>query len=84
VRDGRLSGLVALGAEVSNLECDCRERMVVVAATTADPKDQRPGAEPESQRRNLQVRTRDPEWGDVQVQGYAGGSKTQQSRTAWS
>jgi hypothetical protein len=85
VRDGRLLGLEALGAAVSTyLNCDCRGRVAVVVvmmgAAAADSKDQRPGAEPDSQRRNLQVCMR----GGVQVQGCAGGSKTQQSRAAWS
>lgn len=79
MRDGGRLGLVALGAAVSNLKCDRRERVVVVAmvSTAAASKDQRPGAEPESQHRNLQVYTRDLEWGGVEVQGCAGGSKTQ-------
>jgi hypothetical protein len=86
VRDGEFLGLVALRAAVSDyLECDCTGRMLVVReVTAADSKDQRPGAELGSQRRNLQVCMSDLEWGGVQVQGYAVGSKTPQSRAAWS
>jgi hypothetical protein len=76
VRDDGLLGLVALGAAVSNYMK--RDRRGKVAA-----EDQRSGVEPESQRRNLQVCTGDLDWGGVQAQGYAGGSKTQPSRTAW-
>lgn len=84
MRDGRLLELVALGAAVSNyMKRDRRGMVVVMVATAADSKDRRPGAEPEYQRRNLQVCTWDLEWGGVQVRGYAGGSKAQQSRTAW-
>ena len=84
MRDGGLVGLVALEAAVSNyMKRDRRGMVVVMAATAAVSKDQRPGAEPESQRRNLQVCTGHLEWGGVQVQGYAGESKAQQSRTAW-
>lgn len=61
-----------------------RDRCGAAVATAADSKDQRPGVVTESQRRKLQVCTVYLEWGGVQVQGYAGGSKAQQSRTAWS
>lgn len=82
MRDGGVLALVALEAAVSNdMKRDRRGMVVAMAATAAD---QRPGAEPESQRRNLQVCTRDLEWGGVQVRAYAGGSKAQPSRTAWS
>jgi len=86
VRDDGFLGLVALGASVSNYMKRDRRGMVVVAmaAAAAVSRDQRPGAEPVSQRRNLQVCMRNLEWGGVQVQACAGGSKTQQSRTAWS
>lgn len=81
MRDGGFLGLGSLGVSVSNyLECDCSGRVVVVmvmVAAAADSKDQRPGAELDSQRRNLQVC-------NVQVQGCAGRPKTQQSRAAWS
>jgi hypothetical protein len=80
VRDGGVLALVALEAAVSN---DMkRDRRGMVVAMVAVAADQRPGAEPESQRRNLQVCTRD--LGGVQVQAYAGGSRAQPSRTAWS
>jgi hypothetical protein len=80
VHDGIL-GLVALGAAVSNYLKRDRHGMV---ATAANSKNQRPGAELVSQRRNLQVCTSDLEWGGVQVRAYVGGSKAQPSRTAWS
>lgn len=84
MRDDGLLGLVSLGAAASNyMKRDRRGEMVAMAATAESSKDQRPGAEPESQRRNLQVCTSDLEWGCVQVQGYAGESETRPSRTAW-
>ena len=43
----------------------------MVVATVVDSKDQRPGAEQVSQRRNL-LGMRDLVWGDVQVQACAG------------
>ena len=83
MRDGRLWGPVALEAAVSNyLKCDCREEEAAMVAMAADSKDQRPGAELVSQRRNLPG-MRDLVWGVVQVQACAGGSKTQHSRIAW-
>jgi hypothetical protein len=55
-------GLVALEAAVSNYtKRDRRGMVVVMVATVADSEDQRPGAEPEYQRRNLQACTRDLE-----------------------
>ena len=77
-------GLVALVAAVSNyMKRDRHGEMVAMAATAGFSKEQRPGVEPESQRRNLQVCTGDLERGCVQVQGYAGESKARPSRTAW-
>jgi hypothetical protein len=84
VRDGGVLGLVALGAAVSiYMKRDRRGMVVGTVATAAASKDQRPGAELESPRRNLQVCTRHLEWGGVQVRAYVGGSKAQPSRAAW-